>query len=212
MLASAIREIKALEPRRFEGHVTGLEGLRIEAAGPAEALRLGAMARFGGPEGPRGELVGFTGERAIFLACDPVEGLRPGAEVVFMPSMDVVRPANTWLGRVIDAFAEPLDGKGPLRSGGKPRLIKSIAPNAQVRARVDQRMALGVKALDVFAPCAQGQRLGLFAGSGVGKSTLMSMLARNADADVIVIGLIGERGREVREFVEDTLGEEGLRR
>jgi flagellum-specific ATP synthase len=212
MLASAIRDVKALEPRRFEGRVTALEGLRIEAAGPAEAMRLGASVRFGDANGPRGELVGFEGDRAIVLACDPLEGLGLGAPVLFTSGLDTVRPSDAWLGRVIDAFAEPLDGLGPLRSGWLPRAVRSTAPNAQARARVHDRLALGVKAIDVFAPCAAGQRLGLFAGSGVGKSTLMSMLARGAEADVIVIGLIGERGREVREFVEDTLGPEGLRR
>ncbi|HVY87836.1 MAG TPA: FliI/YscN family ATPase [Hyphomonadaceae bacterium] len=212
MLASAIRDLKALEPRRFEGRVTALEGLRIEAAGPPGALRLGASVRFGDEQGPRGELVGFEGERAILLACDPLDGLGPGAPVLFTSGLDTVRPSNQWLGRVIDAFAEPLDGKGPLVSGYKPRQVRAIAPNAQSRARVDEKMGLGVKAIDVFAPCAKGQRLGVFAGSGVGKSTIMSMLARGADAEVIVIGLIGERGREVREFVEDTLGPEGLKK
>ena len=210
MLASAIRDIKVLEPIHYEGRVTALEGLRIEAAGPQQALRLGASVRFGSETGPRGELVGFEGDRAILLACDPLEGLGPGAPVHFSSGIDAVRPSNGWLGRVIDAFAEPLDNLGPLQQGLRPRLVRSIPPNAQSRARVDQKMALGVKAIDVFAPCARGQRLGVFAGSGVGKSTIMSMLARGADADVIVIGLIGERGREVREFIEDTLGAEGL--
>jgi flagellum-specific ATP synthase len=212
MLAAAIRDIKSIEPRRFEGRVTALEGLRIEAAGPAEALRLGASVRFGDEQGPRGELVGFQGEHAIFLACDEMDGLRPGAPVLFGQGADMVRPSDGWLGRVIDAFAEPLDGLGPLQPGALARPVRTTAPNAQARARVDERLALGVKAIDVFAPCAQGQRLGLFAGSGVGKSTIMSMLARNADAEVVVIGLIGERGREVREFVEDTLGPAGLKR
>jgi flagellum-specific ATP synthase len=146
----------------------------------------------------------------VLLASEPLDGLAPGAPVLFASGLDVVRPSDAWLGRVIDAFAEPLDGKGPLRMGGKARPVRSIAPNAQSRARVDQRMGLGVKSIDVFAPCARGQRLGVFAGSGVGKSTIMSMLARGAEADVIVIGLIGERGREVREFIEDTLGQDGL--
>src|SRR5262245_6682151 len=212
MLASAIRDLKALEPRRFEGRVTALEGLRIEAAGPAGALKLGAAVRFGGDQGPRGELVGFEGERAILLACDPLDGLGPGAPVHFTSGLDTIRPSDAWLGRVIDAFAEPLDGKGPLAAGWKPRPVRAIAPNAQARARVDEKMALGVRSIDVFAPCARGQRLGIFAGSGVGKSTILSMLARNADAEIVVIGLIGERGREVREFVEDTLGPEGLKR
>jgi len=212
LLASAIRDVKALDPRRYVGRVTALEGLRIEAAGPGEALRLGALVRFGDEGGPRGELVGFEGERAIFLACDPLDGLRPGAPVIFSQGGDAVRPSDGWLGRVVDAFGEPMDGLGPLRCGVLPRPIRTIAPFAQARARVDEKLALGVRALDVFVPCAKGQRLGIFAGSGVGKSTLISMLAKKADADVIVIGLIGERGREVREFVEDTLGPEGLKR
>jgi len=210
MLASAIRDIKALDPLVHEGRVTALEGLRIEAAGPAAALRLGAFVRFGSADGPRGELVGFEGDRAILLASDPLDGLAPGAPVLFVSGLDSVRPSEGWLGRVIDAFAAPLDGKGPLRAGARARRVRASAPNAQARARVYQKLGLGVKAIDVFAPCARGQRLGVFAGSGVGKSTLMSMLARGAEADVIVIGLIGERGREVREFVEDTLGPEGL--
>ncbi|MEZ5936955.1 MAG: FliI/YscN family ATPase [Hyphomonadaceae bacterium] len=212
MLSAAIRDIKSIERVRHEGRIVGIEGLRIEAAGPREALRLGSSVRFERPDGPRGELVGFKGEHAIILANDDLDGLSPGSPVYFSTGVDVVRPCDGWLGRVINAFGEPLDGKGPLIHGERMRPVRAAAPNPQARARVDQRMALGVRAMDVFAPCAQGQRLGLFAGSGVGKSTLMSMLARNAEADVVVIGLIGERGREVREFVEDTLGPEGLAR
>lgn len=212
MLAAAIRDVKSLERRQFEGRVVGLEGLRIEVAGPPEALQLGASARIGGLDGPRGELVGFRDRQAIMLASDPVDGLSPGAKVVFSMQPDVVRPSKGWLGRVIDAHAEPLDGLGPLVAGSRPRPVRAMAPNPQSRARVCDLMPLGVKAMDVFAPCAQGQRIGLFAGSGVGKSTLLSMLARNVEAEIVVIGLIGERGREVREFVEDTLGPEGLKR
>lgn len=212
MLAAAIRDVKSLERRQFEGRVVGLEGLRIEVAGPPEALQLGASARIGGLDGPRGELVGFRDRQAIMLASDPVDGLSPGAKVVFSMQPDVVRPSKAWLGRVIDAHAEPLDGLGPLVAGSRPRPVRAMAPNPQSRARVCDLMPLGVKAMDVFAPCAQGQRIGLFAGSGVGKSTLLSMLARNIEAEIVVIGLIGERGREVREFVEDTLGPEGLKR
>src|SRR5262245_35945913 len=162
MLASAIRDVKAIEPRRFEGRVTALEGLRIEAAGPAGAMRLGAAVRFGRDDGPRGELVGFEGERAILLACDPLDGLGPGAAVLFAGALDVVRPSDAWLGRVIDAFGDPLDGKGPMRAGWKPRAVRATPPNAQARARVEQKIALGVKAIDLFAPCAMGQRLGVF--------------------------------------------------
>ncbi len=212
VLQQAINDIKNIEKQMFEGRVVAVEGLRIEATGPAEALRLGAYARFGNKEGPRGELVGFEGERAVFLACDDVDGLRPGAAVCFSADDAIVRVSNSWLGRVVDAFGAPVDGGLPLAQGSISRQIKAVPPAAHSRARVSEPMSLGVRALDGFAPCAVGQRMGLFAGSGVGKSTLMSMLARNAQADVVVIGLIGERGREVREFVEDTLGIEGLAR
>jgi flagellum-specific ATP synthase len=212
MLAAAIRDVKAIDARRLTGRVAAVEGLRIEAVGPLEALKLGASVRFGAPDGPRGELVGFSGERAILLACDAMDGLAPGAPVIFSSHAEIARPCGAWLGRIVDAFGQPVDGKGPLQQGASFRPVRASPPHAQSRARVDERLALGVKALDVFAPCAKGQRLGLFAGSGVGKSTLMSMLARKADADVVVIGLIGERGREVREFIEDTLGAEGLAR
>ncbi len=212
MLQQAIKDVKSIEKQMFEGRVVAVEGLRIEASGPAQALRLGAYARFGGKDGPRGELVGFEGERAVFLACDDVEGLRPGAAVCFSADDALVRISNSWLGRVVDAFGAPVDGGAPLSEGVISRPIKAIPPAAHSRARVSEPMSLGVRALDGFAPCAVGQRMGLFAGSGVGKSTLMSMLARNAQADVVVIGLIGERGREVREFVEDTLGPDGLAR
>jgi flagellum-specific ATP synthase len=212
MLSAAVRDVKLLSRVRCEGRVVAIEGLRIEVAGPVEALRLGALVRFGAKDGPRGELVGFAGERGVLLACDPLDGVTPGERVWFEGTADAVRPASSWLGRVMNAFAEPIDGLGSLHAGEHRRSVRAAPPNPQARARVDQRQALGVKALDVFTPCALGQRLGLFAGSGVGKSTLMSMLARHADADVVVIGLIGERGREVREFVEDTLGPDGLKR
>jgi flagellum-specific ATP synthase len=212
MFGSAIRDIKLYDPRQYIGRAMRVEGLRIEAAGPPQALVLGGAARLESPDGPRAEVVGFEGDRAVLLACDPVEGLFPGAKVYLDPKPASVRPHDSWLGRVIDAFGDPVDGLGPLLEGARRRPLRASPPLPQARARVSDPLELGVRALDMFAPCGQGQRLGLFAGSGVGKSTLMSMLARNADADVVVIGLIGERGREVREFVEDTLGPDGLRR
>ena len=212
MLAQAIRDVKSTPVVSFEGEITAVEGLRIEAVGPVEALKLGAYARIGAPDGARGELVGFEGDTAIFLACDDIDGVRPHAPVFFSETDSQVRVSNHWLGRVVDAFGDPVDGGSAIAGGGRSRLVKAPPPPAQSRARVDEPIPLGVRALDAFAPCAQGQRMGLFAGSGVGKSTLMSMLARNAGADVVVIGLIGERGREVREFVEDTLGPDGMQR
>lgn len=205
-------EIDALEPRRFEGRVSGLSGLLIEASGPVEALVLGARATVQGPKPVRAEIVGFRGDRALMAPFDPNEFLRPGARVLFDGAPPLVRPTEAWLGRVIDAFGDPIDGQGPLPRGMKPRSAKSSPPAAHGRARVGARLDLGVRAFNLFAALCRGQRMGVFAGSGVGKSVLLSMLARNAAADVIVIALVGERGREVKEFLEDTLGEEGRRR
>src|SRR5690606_13029455 len=123
-----------------------------------------------------------------------------------------LRPDDAWLGRVIDGLGRAVDGRGPLAQGNRPRPIKASPPSAAARGRVTDKIDTGVRALDIFAPLCRGQRLGLFAGSGVGKSVLLSMLARWTRCDVAVIGLIGERGREVQEFVEDELGPEGLAR
>jgi flagellum-specific ATP synthase len=120
--------------------------------------------------------------------------------------------SGRWLGRVIDPLGRPLDGKGPLLPGDRSAPVRSAPPNAALRARLGPRIDLGVKALNAFTTCRQGQRLGLFAGSGVGKSTLLSMLARYTKCDISVIALVGERGRELREFIEDDLGAEGLAR
>ena len=123
-----------------------------------------------------------------------------------------VRPSIGWLGRVINAMGEPIDGKGPLPQGGSPAPLRNAPPPAHARRRVGAPLDLGVRALNTFMTCCRGQRLGIFAGSGVGKSVLLSMLARNVAADVSVIGLVGERGREVQEFIQDDLGAEGLAR
>lgn len=212
MLASLIRDVKLYDPRLFEGRVRAVEGVRIEADGPLDALRLGGEARIGRPDGPRAEVVGFANGRAVLLGCDPVEDLHPGARVIFSGQPGRIRPCAAWLGRVLDAYGEPVDEAGALPQGPRWHPVRASPPPAHGRARVGGKLELGVRALDLFTPCAVGQRLGLFAGSGVGKSTLLSMLAEGAKADVIVIGLIGERGREAREFIEDALGPEGLRR
>jgi flagellum-specific ATP synthase len=146
------------------------------------------------------------------LPFDPLGAVRPGARVRFQDVDEAIYPCAAWLGRVVDAFGAPIDSKGPLRSGPVAHRVCQAALPAHARARVGARIETGVRVIDMFTALCRGQRIGIFAGSGVGKSVLMSMLARGADADVIVIGLIGERGREVKEFLEDTLGEEGLAR
>jgi len=210
LLTRLAHDIDTLEERRFHGRVTGLSGALIEVSGPQEALALGARGAVEGAS--RGEIVGFRGDRALLAPYDAIEAIRPGMRVALDGAAPMVRPAREWLGRVIDCFGQPVDGGGPLPLGAKPRLVRAAPPSAHARARVGDRLAVGVRALNIFAALCRGQRMGVFAGSGVGKSVLMSMLARGANADVIVIGLVGERGREVKEFIEDTLGEAGRRR
>jgi flagellum-specific ATP synthase len=141
-----------------------------------------------------------------------LDGVRRGCRAVIANASSQVRPSAAWLGRVLNAMGEPIDGKGPLSPGPVPVPFRNSPPPAHSRRRVGKPLDLGVRALNTFLTCCRGQRLGIFAGSGVGKSVLLSMLARNADADVSVIGLVGERGREVQEFLQDDLGEEGLAR
>jgi flagellum-specific ATP synthase len=211
-LSSLARDIDALEPRAFGGRVAGLSGALIEVSGPQEALALGARVVLEGANTTRGEIVGFRGDRALVAPYDSIENLRPGAKVSLEGAAPLVRPSRAWLGRVIDCFGQPVDGEGPLALGLKPRLVRGPPPSAHDRSRVGARLDTGVRAINLFSALCRGQRMGVFSGSGVGKSVLMSMLARGANADVIVIGLVGERGREVKEFIEDTLGEEGRRR
>jgi len=132
---------------------------------------------------------------------------------VVLDSVDaVVRPDDLWLGRVVNAMGEPIDRKGPLPQGPVARALRTSPPPAGDRMRVGDPLDLGVRVVNAFTTCCRGQRMGVFAGSGVGKSVLLSMFARYTAADVSVIGLIGERGREVQEFIEDDLGEDGLSR
>src|SRR6202000_1108760 len=141
-----------------------------------------------------------------------LDGVTLGARADFYDEAAQIFPSRQWLGRVVDAFGRPADGKGPLPLGPIGYPLRAPPPSAHTRRRVGGKLDLGIRALNAFATCAKGQRMGIFSGSGVGKSTLMAMLARNSDADAIVIALVGERGREVKEFIEDDLGEEGLKR
>jgi flagellum-specific ATP synthase len=157
--------------------------------------------------------VGFSGANALLMPFAPLEGVRRGCKaVVAAAAVAAVRPSPGWLGRVVNAMGEPIDGKGLLPSGPQPYRFRNSPPPAHARMRVGAPLDLGVRALNTFITCCTGQRMGIFSGSGVGKSVLLSMLARNVAADVSIIGLVGERGREVQEFLQDDLGEAGLAR
>ena len=213
-MRSLIAAVERIEPLSVSGRVAAVNGLLIEARGGMSHLPIGARAeieRRGATPLPA-EVVGFRDTRALLMPFGPVEGVAPGAEIRIQPDGGLVRPTKAWLGRIVDAFGQPIDGKGPLPQGQASYPLRAAPPPAHARGRVGERLDLGVKAMNVFTTTCRGQRLGIFAGSGVGKSVLLSMLARQADCDAVVVGLIGERGREVREFIEETLGEEGLRR
>jgi flagellum-specific ATP synthase len=196
------------------GRVVGVRGLMVEIAGPIHAMSVGAriVIETGGSRFIPAEVIGFSGSNAVVMPFGGLDGVRRGCRAVIATAASQVRPSPAWLGRVINAMGEPIDGKGPLAQGPSPMPYRNSPPPAHSRKRVGAPLDLGVRALNTFLTCCRGQRLGIFAGSGVGKSVLLSMLARNVDADITVIGLIGERGREVQEFLQEDLGDEGLAR
>jgi flagellum-specific ATP synthase len=212
------QQIADLDDTETYGRVVGVRGLMVEVAGPIHAMSVGARLTVeSGQVNGVGrsipcEVVGFTGQNALLMPFAPLDGVRRGCRAVVSASASAVRPSEGWLGRVVNAMGEPIDGKGPLPPGLAPYPFRNSPPAAHKRARVGAPLDLGVRALNTFLTVCRGQRMGIFAGSGVGKSVLMSMLARNVSADVSVIGLVGERGREVQEFLQDDLGEEGLAR
>jgi flagellum-specific ATP synthase len=213
-LKALAEQISDLDDAETYGRVVGVRGLMVEVAGPIHAMSVGARLTVEPGNGPviPCEVVGFTGDNALLMPFASLEGVRRGCRAVVSTSANGVRPSSAWLGRVVNAMGQPIDGKGPLAPGLSPYTYRNSPPAAHKRARVGEPLDLGVRALNTFLTVCRGQRMGIFAGSGVGKSVLMSMLARNVSADVSVIGLIGERGREVQEFLQDDLGEEGLAR
>jgi flagellum-specific ATP synthase len=207
-------QISDIDGVNIYGRVVGVRGLMVEVAGPIHAMSVGAriVVETGGNRFIPCEVIGFSGNNAVVMPFAGLEGVRRGCRAVIANSASQVRPSSAWLGRVINAIGEPIDGKGPLPQGPSPMPFRNTPPPAHSRKRVGAPLDLGVRSLNTFLTCCRGQRLGIFAGSGVGKSVLLSMLARNVDADITVIGLVGERGREVQEFLQDDLGDAGLAR
>ena len=201
--------LTAARPQRV-GVVRSVVGLTVEVTGLP--LAVGDLVEIdAGGRSVGAEVVGLGRGSSRCMPLGPVDGLRIGAPARSTGHPLLIGVGPGLLGRVLDGLGRPMDGKGPLGvSEAVP--VTAQAPSALDRARVDQPLALGVRVLDTLVTAGRGQRLGLFAGSGVGKSSLLSMVARGTDAAVNVIGLVGERGREVREFLEDDLGPEGLAR
>jgi flagellum-specific ATP synthase len=212
MIEALRAQVRATPSARRLGRVTGITGLIIESEGPNVGLgELCLITSDRDKISVNAEVVGFRGEKVLLMPLGETTGLHPGCEVAASDRPPLPVADENLLGRVLDALGRPLDGMGPtaVQRGdavfGKP-------PHPLRRQRIKDVFVTGVRAIDTFIPVGQGQRLGLFAGSGVGKSTLLGMMARDAEADVVIVGLVGERGREVREFLEKDLGPEGLAR
>jgi len=212
-LVEAIRtQVRHLPTVQRLGTVTAVTGLIIESDGPN--VGLGELCLLRSPRADfavQAEVVGFREHRVLLMPLGETAGLHVGCEVAAMERPPLPRPGPEMLGRVLDAFGRPFDGLGML-SVEKNDEVTGTPPHPLRRRRITEPFPTGVRAIDAFVPIGRGQRLGLFAGSGVGKSTLLGMIARGTQADVVVVALVGERGREVREFLEKDLGPEGMKR
>jgi len=207
------KEIGRLQPAKVFGKVTAVQGMLIEIGGVQGDLTIGDHCYVEARNRKLiCEVIGFREGRALVMPFGPLDGVGLGARAEVGATDPVVYPQMAWLGRIVNALGEPIDGKGPLPTGNVPYPVQNRPPPAHARQRVGGKIDLGVRAMNTFLTCCRGQRMGIFSGSGVGKSSLMSMMARHTNAQVSVIGLIGERGREAREFIEDDLGEEGMAR
>lgn len=211
---SLLTDIERIPEHRFYGRVSTVLGMLVEVSGAEHRLSIGDRCRIFGRGGTpvTCEVVGFRKGRALLMPFGPLDGVGIGCRAEVGNAEPIVYPGHGWLGRVVNAMGEPVDGKGPLPNGPLAYRLRNAPPPAHSRNRVGGKIDLGVRAINSFLTCCRGQRMGIFAGSGVGKSVLLSMLARGTGSDVSVIGLIGERGREVQEFIEDDLGPEGLAR
>jgi len=205
--------LQGVDLTRVNGRVEQVVGLVIESSGPSASVGEACwITAEGAGEPVLAEVVGFRQHRALLMPLGEMRGLGPGSEVVRTGQPFKIPVGEAQLGRVIDAMGRPIDGKGPLGFMKESYPIHREPPSAMERRRITRTVATGVRAIDALLTLGEGQRLGIFSGSGVGKSTLLGMIARNTEADINVIGLVGERGREVRDFLERDLGSEGLKR
>ncbi|MGA2296458.1 MAG: flagellar protein export ATPase FliI [FCB group bacterium] len=197
---------------QMRGRVTKVIGLVIESEGPKAPIgEVCILKDRTGREISRSEIVGFKDNRILSMVLGELTDIAPGTEIIGTGAALSINLGDELLGRVLDGLGNPLDGKGMVHAKEK-RSIYANPPNPLTRQRIFDPVATGIKAIDGMLTLGKGQRIGIFSGSGIGKSTMLGMIARNTSADVNVIALIGERGREVRDFIEKDLGEEGLRR
>jgi flagellum-specific ATP synthase len=209
LLRDRLRHTSVLENR---GRVSQVIGLVIESEGPLAAVGEVCRIESARHDGTTlAEVVGFRNNHVLLMPLGETHGIHPGSEVISLGRPLQAPVGEALLGRVIDGLGQPLDDLGPIEASANVSL-NLLPPHPLKRQRISEPFSTSIKAIDTFVPCGRGQRLGIFAGSGVGKSTLLGMMASRAESDVNVIALIGERGREVREFLEKDLDEEGRRR
>lgn len=205
-------EIESLDTIKMNGRVVRVVGLTIESQGPV--VQMGEhcyIKMINDDKKIDAEVVGFSEDKILLMPLGEMRGIGHGCEVIATGRSLSIPVTDKLLGRVIDGLGRPMDGKGNLKAS-EYRSLESSPPNPLTRMRIKETISVGVKAMDGLLTLGKGQRVGIFAGSGVGKSTLLGMIARNASADINIIALVGERGREVREFIERDLGEEGLKK
>lgn len=212
MIHHITKEISALPVIRRFGRVTATEGGSVLVSGLTDTARLGDQVKImrNGSETLPGEVVQINEAHITIMPDGDMSGLSLGAKVFLRDPLKIA-PCDAWMGRIIDANGAPLDGKS-LRKGQTQHPLRCLPPPAAERRGFGTRIATGSAALNTVLPVVRGQRMGLFAGSGVGKSTLLATLVQNMECDVVVVALIGERGRELRHFTQDVLGEDGMRK
>jgi flagellum-specific ATP synthase len=209
-LAPYTRHLESGSTLRWEGRINQVVGNLVESAGPFCFVGESCEIQDSSGQSYSGEIVGFRGSTMLSMTAEPLRGVRFGDRIVTWGARPSVRVGPGLLGRVVDTAGNPLDGKGEYRATHSV-LIDGSAPLPLDRVPIREPLSCGIRAIDGFITCGRGQRIGVFGGSGVGKSTLIGMMARGTEADMTVLALVGERGREVGEFLE-VLGEEGLRR
>lgn len=202
-------KLNKMDTTRNFGHINRVIGLVIESIGPQASI--GELCLIKGGKGDiQAEVVGFDDNKILMMPIGEMEGIKPGAKVIATGEKLKIKVGEHLLGKIIDGSGNILNGDNI--TSGTAVEVNRRPPNPLSRERIKEPLSLGVRCIDGFLTCGKGQRLGIFAGSGVGKSTLLGMAARNTNADINVIALVGERGREVRDFIEKDLGEEGLKR
>jgi flagellum-specific ATP synthase len=209
-----LAEIERVPEFEVFGRVAAIQSLLVEIAGVERHLTIGGRVTLQTRDNRTvdAEVVSFRAGRDLAMPFGPLEGVGMGCKAVIGEAQPAIRPDPSWLGRVVDARGRPIHGGPPLAPGAFSYPLRAAPPPAHLRKRVGPKIDLGVRALNTFTSCCLGQRMGIFAASGVGKSVLLSMIAKYTSADISVIGLIGERGREVQEFLHEDLGPEGLAR